>query len=314
MLKNATILFCALAVLFVRPVYSQLHSNRVAFDSVKFIALKSQFNVASHSQNYNEAINILRQMMAIGVADSSMYYKLAMITGLSGDKAEGKKYLDTAISLGWDVNSDGGSAIVLLGYRSKVLDSVLIDPVAYFVRIRKEAAMDAKLLPTGFENRVLYRMYYEDQHDRSPAVQLLAAHLQTTHPKYLTLLSDEDNKRRKMIYRLLSRKLISTPFDLQEAALILQHGNDTTDYWTAHELALQSVQMGNADAKWLAAATLDRYLLTKGQPQKYGTQSITDDKTGQLELYKVDPTVTDSERALWNVPPIKNARDLYRKK
>nr|WP_240978687.1 energy transducer TonB [Longimicrobium terrae] len=53
--------------------------------------------------------------------------------------------------------------------------------------------------------------------------------------------------------------------------------------------------MGNDRARWLAAASLDRWLLSTGQPQRYGTQYL--EQGGRTYLQPIDSTaVTDEER------------------
>lgn len=62
----------------------------------------------------------------------------------------------------------------------------------------------------------------------------------------------------------------------------------------------------NKSAKWLAAAAKDRWLMWQNKPQLYGTQFKKVD--GRWILWEVDPTVTDEERARWNVPPLEEAK------
>lgn len=52
----------------------------------------------------------------------------------------------------------------------------------------------------------------------------------------------------------------------------MQHGETADDYLLAHVLATDSLVKGNNTAKWLVAATLDRYLQRTNQPQIFGTQ------------------------------------------
>jgi hypothetical protein len=57
--------------------------------------------------------------------------------------------------------------------------------------------------------------------------------------------------------------------------------------------------LGRADAGWIAAASLDRYLLSIGQPQIYGTQFGSN---GQKSL---DPKlIPDAFRRQMNVPAL----------
>ena len=52
----------------------------------------------------------------------------------------------------------------------------------------------------------------------------------------------------------------------------------------------------------LPAAAEDRQRMALGKPQRYGTQYKKVDGTWQL--WPVDPSVTDEERARWHCPPL----------
>ncbi|HEY0414722.1 MAG TPA: hypothetical protein VGD66_16440 [Allosphingosinicella sp.] len=60
--------------------------------------------------------------------------------------------------------------------------------------------------------------------------------------------------------------------DFYHAAFLFQHGEQADDYLLAHSLALIAIARGRSDATWIAAASLDRYLLKIGRKQVYGTQ------------------------------------------
>jgi hypothetical protein len=124
-----------------------------------------------------------------------------------------------------------------------------------------------------------------------------------------------DETRRIRVLELLAQGKIESPESRYHAAMILQHtpqglvGSTITsksneNYILAHFLARSAAEQGYEDAKWLAAATYDRYLIIQGRPQKYGTQFNLNIETGFLEFNTVDPATTDAERAEWNVPPI----------
>ena len=66
------------------------------------------------------------------------------------------------------------------------------------------------------------------------------------------------------------------------AAFIFQHGNNSEDCLFAHILAMEAVLKGSDEAKWIEAATLDRYLQSIGQAQVFGTQ------------YPLDPDLSHS--------------------
>jgi hypothetical protein len=97
--------------------------------------------------------------------------------------------------------------------------------------------------------------------------------------------------------------------DYYHAAMVFQHGSEPEHFNMAHEWALRAAELDpdHGNAKWLAAAAEDRYLMNLGKPQKYGTQFRTDDD-GRWILYEVDPSVTDEHRAEWNVPPLHKAQ------
>ena len=66
--------------------------------------------------------------------------------------------------------------------------------------------------------------------------------------------------------------------------------------------ALRSSELGYRPARWLAAATYDRWQMYQGKPQKYGTNYVYDGRRDRL--WDVDPQTTDEERAAWDVPPL----------
>jgi hypothetical protein len=89
--------------------------------------------------------------------------------------------------------------------------------------------------------------------------------------------------------------------------MVMQHGDTPEDYQRAHQWALRASELSpeHGTARWLAAAAKDRWLMNEGKPQLYGTQFIK--KDDRWVLYEVDPSVTDQERARWNVPPLAEA-------
>jgi hypothetical protein len=82
----------------------------------------------------------------------------------------------------------------------------------------------------------------------------------------------EDAERRTRTRRLLDQGALTTANDFDRAALVFQHGNEPSDFLLAHVLATRALALGRRESEWLAAATLDRYLQSVGEPQVYGTQ------------------------------------------
>lgn len=87
-------------------------------------------------------------------------------------------------------------------------------------------------------------------------------------------MEKHDRERRVRVHQLLDAGSVKTGQDYWFAALIFQHGEKPEDYLLAHALALTAAYKGNRNGRWLAAASLDRYLLSISRKQTYGTQFI----------------------------------------
>lgn len=115
-------------------------------------------------------------------------------------------------------------------------------------------------------------------------------------------LVEEDQIRQDRVRQLLAADSVVTANDFLHAAMIFQHGGDSSSYRLAHELVVRSVELDSTNnvARWLTAATYDRYLLSLNQPQWYGTQYLIWDGTTYLQ--PIDTTkVTDSIRVTFGV-------------
>ena len=149
----------------------------------------------------------------------------------------------------------------------------------------------------GSLNRELYQLYRADQADR--------ADIEKIDPG----ISLRDAERRKRVKEILATGGARRSDDYFHAAIIFQHGQDVADYETAHDLALKAAALvpTHPKARWLAAAAKDRALMRQGLPQLYGTQFRIENE--KWVLYVVDPSITDDERAKWNVPPLAQAEE-----
>ena len=93
-----------------------------------------------------------------------------------------------------------------------------------------------------------------------------------------------DAARRTRTRALLDAGKLNSGADFLHAAFVFQHGTGT-DFLLAHALATIAIARGRPDATWIAAATLDRYLQSIGQPQVYGTQYTIDKGKASQEPY-----------------------------
>jgi hypothetical protein len=66
---------------------------------------------------------------------------------------------------------------------------------------------------------------------------------------------------------------------------------------------------GEPKAKWLVAASEDRFLMNIGRPQRFGTQYRSLSADAPMRLHELDPTVTDGLRFELNVPSLEEARE-----
>ena len=124
-----------------------------------------------------------------------------------------------------------------------------------------------------------------------------------------TEIRKRDRARVDRVKEMMRSELLHTPADDRSAALVLQHGFEPSDYETAHTLALRAATRDPRDslARWLVAATQDRYLQSIGKPQIYGTQYHRVD--GVWTLQPIDENaVTDEERARWDVPELAESK------
>jgi hypothetical protein len=120
-----------------------------------------------------------------------------------------------------------------------------------------------------------------------------------------TLPQDRLQRSRERINRvrhILAAGGAKEGLDYAHAAVVLQHGEILDEWWQAHESAKKAIELGFEKAKWLAAATLDRWLVHQGKPLKYGVQRIP--FCGIYRLPAIDPSTTDEDRASLSVPDL----------
>lgn len=122
-------------------------------------------------------------------------------------------------------------------------------------------------------------------------------------------------QRRERVVAIYAQGALRSGADNYHAALIMLYGDDIAHFELARTFARRAASMGEHRAWSVAAAAWDRSLLARGQPQRFGTQFIREN--GRWSLGRVDPRVTDSQRALYGVPPLwvqrQNVEQLQRR-
>ena len=117
----------------------------------------------------------------------------------------------------------------------------------------------------------------------------------------------QDEARRKETLKLLNAGRLSSGADYYYAAFVFQHGNCSEHYQLANLLADQAIKRNYPAARWIYAATYDRWQRSLGKPQKYGTQYMSQGGDCNFKLEPYDPATTDTERSRYGVPPIGEA-------
>jgi hypothetical protein len=145
------------------------------------------------------------------------------------------------------------------------------------------------------------KIFDADQADRQ---MNLAAMTPEQRLEWINKIGPRDAQRRKQVMDLVSRGALRTGQDFEEAAFIFQHGEKPNDFLLAHTLAMVAIANGSVKSRWIAAATLDRYLQKIQQPQIYGTQYFIGPNQG--DKFTQEPydrqLVPDSLRAAMCVP------------
>lgn len=124
----------------------------------------------------------------------------------------------------------------------------------------------------------------------------------------------QDRERRVETLKLLQSGRLSTPADFVGAAFLFQHGDCPAAYELANKLASQAIAAGERPdgtphpaARFIFAATYDRWQRSLGRPQKYGTQYLSVGGGCNYRFEPYDLTTTDAERAEYSLPTLAEA-------
>lgn len=145
----------------------------------------------------------------------------------------------------------------------------------------------------------LQKLFEEDQADRMPGPG-----------KNIDWESvgQRDEAREATVKELLRSGALHSGADFYHAAMILQHAVEVDDYLLAHDLCVIAIAKGEERAKWLAAASVDRFLTGIGRQQRFGTQFSSKRSFQPPRLAPVNPDVPDQLRRELNVPTLAEAK------
>jgi hypothetical protein len=154
--------------------------------------------------------------------------------------------------------------------------------------------------PAARDDAELRRMFEEDQADRTSV---------DGKPLDWPRISQRDKKREARVKELYRADKLHTGADFYHAAMVLQHASRPEDYLLAHELCVVAVGKADKRARWLAAASEDRFLMALKRPQRFATQYRKDGPDAPVRLYQTDPEVTDGLRGEFGAPSLAKARE-----
>jgi hypothetical protein len=249
-------------------------------------SLNRQAWEAYEQKRYAESARLYAQVVEKGATNPTTFYNAACSAALAGDKEQAFRFLDGATSRGWrnlaHIKADADLTSLHDDPRwQKTLDAVAANERKYLSSINAE----------------LYKIYTEDQGDRAGGPDKID----------WAVVSERDRKRRARVLEIVQAGELKAADDYYHAAMVFQHGNSPDDYQRAHELASKAAELDPAHpvARWLAAASKDRYLWSVGKPQIYGTQFKKDSPDGKWTIEPIDEAaVTDEERRKSGVPTL----------
>lgn len=267
-------LFLTLTVFTLQSVYGQTFDQLIEQADASYD--QGKYEVAG--RNYERAFKL-------GSGSAGQYYNAACSWSLAGNADKAFEMLEGAIDRGhhdldW-ILSDGD------------LDPLHGDARWEEIVAKSQEAKTAYLRTINVE---LYEMFQEDQSDRQGEVDW-------------NRVAPRDRAREKRTLEMIEADLLKDRDDFVHASFIFQHGADSTSFRLAHEMAMKALAIDSTymRARWIAAASKDRYLQSIGQPQIYGTQLRTVE--GRWSLEPIDTTaVTDAERARWGVRSLARQR------
>ena len=152
-------------------------------------------------------------------------------------------------------------------------------------------------MPPETDNLKLEDLFNADQKERGQVLSTTAA---------VAALKRSDAARRKELTEMLGRGEVNTARDLYHAGVIFLHGGEPKEFLSAHRLATMSALQGHRGSRWLVAAGLDRFLMSIGLPQVYGTQFERNEEENryQLRLPIDDSAVLHFEKRFFDVPSV----------
>ena len=121
-------------------------------------------------------------------------------------------------------------------------------------------------------------------------------------------LAKRNAERAAAARELVEAGEVTKGIDRFHAAVLLVETDDPDLLKMSEELAMQSAEQGVELGRRVAAEAMDKQLVRKGLPQRWGTQYEWVVVLQAWRLYPIDPTTTDAERRKMGVPSLAEIR------
>lgn len=171
--------------------------------------------------------------------------------------------------------------------------------MAIFLRYGSAWAAEA-----ATDNREITEIFQADQDDRTFFTTQKPSEWK---PDAMRAMMLHDAERRKRVAFLLVEGKVQSALDYYHAAMVFQHSDLASDFLQAHILSTISAMKGYGPARWLSAASLDRYLQKIKQPQIFGTQYRNEDPKQALSGWTMEPydrSIPNPVRHEYGVPSL----------
>lgn len=154
-------------------------------------------------------------------------------------------------------------------------------------------------------SRELQQLVIADQLDRKENASTLI-------DKNWDKINKRDLARRKRVGEIFGEGCFKSSKDYLAAAFIYQHGDIPDHYYQTYIWAKRAAELGDENGKGMAALAIDRYLISIGKKQLFGSQFYIEKLKPNEECFcreAVEPSFPDSLRVAYSGITLKKRYD-----
>lgn len=134
----------------------------------------------------------------------------------------------------------------------------------------------------------LQKIVQADQEDRQ--------HWQNFDPSPWAEVAQRDLLRRQRVGEIFGEGCFSTAPDYASAALVFQHGETPDHFYQVFIWSKRGVELGDSTQKQMMALGLDRYLVSLGKKQLFGSQAFQLSQNQCFCLQQVEESFSEARR------------------